>query len=308
MGATVEYNATMVERVDISEVLAIFRVKPDTPLPESARPFVPGQYMTLGLNNEAEPDKGGVRRPMSIASHPQSPDLVEFYVRYVNTPESDNPLTHLLWKLQNGDRMFLRPQPLGKFTIEDTIGADDGRLRVLVAAGTGLAPFTAMAFEQAALDPKADLSKWVVMHAASYDHELGYRDQLEKLASEQGLRYLPTVSRCHKCPDWKGDCGRVEDYFLPERLEDTEKKLGLEPGGLTPDNAAILICGLTGTIAQTIERLLPRGFVPDNRRIRKAIGWDPEIPATIFWEAYDTEPVLKIKDPDEVERLRALLP
>ena len=36
---------------------------------------------------------------------------------------------------------------------------DDPRLRVLVAAGTGLAPFTSMVFEAHALEPDADITR-----------------------------------------------------------------------------------------------------------------------------------------------------
>ena len=39
----------------------------------------------------------------------------------------------------------------------------------------------------------------------------------------------------------------------------------LESGELRPGRGAVLICGLNGTIAQTIINLAPRGFVPDNR-------------------------------------------
>ena len=44
MAKTLEYNATLVERIDISETLSIFRVKPDeTPDPgEGGRWFTPG--------------------------------------------------------------------------------------------------------------------------------------------------------------------------------------------------------------------------------------------------------------------------
>ena len=78
-----------------------------------------------------------VRRSMSIASAPEDVGPTEFYIRFVSKPESENPLTHLLWKLKAGDRMYMRPVAAGVFTIKDTIGLEDSRVRVMVAAGTG---------------------------------------------------------------------------------------------------------------------------------------------------------------------------
>ena len=201
----------------------------------------------------------------------------------------------------------MRNRPAGKFTVEDTIGVDDTRTWIYVAAGTGLAPFTSIVFDDAHQAPDAALGRHVIMHGSSYDHELGYRGELEGLAETRGLKYLPTVSRPQHCPDWTGATGRVEDFFMADRLADTEARMGMATGNLTPDNCAIFICGLNGTIQQTIERLLPRGFIPDNRRIKRALGLE-ERTSSIFFEQYDNEPIVNIKDPDEVARLKALLP
>src|SRR5678815_4123603 len=77
---------------------------------------------------------------MSIASAPEDDGAVEFYIRWVAKPESENPLTHLLWTLKDGDRLYMRAVAAGVFTVKDTVGVDDNRLRVMVAAGTGSAP------------------------------------------------------------------------------------------------------------------------------------------------------------------------
>jgi ferredoxin--NADP+ reductase len=306
MGAKLDYNATLLERIDLSEALAIFRIKPDDPPPEGPW-FIPGQYMTLGLNNEGDLDKGSVRRPMSIASEPQQREYLDFYVRYVNRPESDNPLTHLLWTMKKGDRMFVRPKAVGKFTVEDTIGADDPRIRVLVAAGTGLAPFTSMVFDKVRADAKADLSKFAILQAASYPNEVGYKEELDKLARDNGLKYMASISRPKEAPEWTGHTGRVEDFFLADRLDALEDALGLDRGGFGPQTCAILICGLTGTIGNTIERCFPRGFMTDNRKVRRALDIPDSWAPTIFYEAYDTTPPLDIKDEANVERLKKML-
>jgi ferredoxin--NADP+ reductase len=113
------------------------------------------------------------------------------------------------------------------------------------------------------------------------------------------------VSRPKEAPGWKGDTGRVEGFFEGARLGDLEQRLGLPPGGFTPKNVVIFICGLTGTITGTIVPLIDRGFVPDFKRIREALGVPADVKDSIFYEQYDTEPVINIKDPTVVEPLRA---
>ncbi|HEX9733999.1 MAG TPA: hypothetical protein VGG06_18670 [Thermoanaerobaculia bacterium] len=306
MAKPLAYNATLVERLDLTPKLAVFKVRPDEPYQGAVPWFVPGQYMTIGLNNETRPDLGSVRRPMSIASAPQEVDALELYIRYVDHPDSDNPLTHLLWEIRAGDRLYLRDKAVGTFTLRDTVGDDDGRLKVFVAAGTGLAPFVSMVRHDHLRDPRADLSRYAILHGASYPADLGYREELEAYRA-QGLVYRTSVSRPQECPDWRGDCGRVEDYFRPERLPELEQRLGLEPGGLNPDRAVIYICGLQGTIGQTIARLIPRGFVPDNKKLRRALEAPVDVEPTIFFEQYDTTPVVDVNDPVVIEPLKAQL-
>jgi len=304
MAKPLEYNATLVERIDLTSALSIFRVKPDQ-MPAEKLWFQPGQYCVLGMNNAEKPELGSVRRSMSIASAPEDDGPVEFYIRWVAKPESDNPLTHLLWKLKNGDRMYMRPVAAGVFTVKDTIGVDDPRIRVMVAAGTGSAPFVSMVRSELRHNPNADLSKWVLLHGASYPDDLGYRDELARFVDRNRLKYWGTVSRPREAPGWKGDVGRVESFFEGARLADLEKRIGLPAGGFTPKHAVVYICGLTGTIAGTILPLIDRGFVPDFKRIREALGVPTETPASVFYEQYDTEPVINVKDPAAVEPLKA---
>jgi ferredoxin--NADP+ reductase len=242
---------------------------------------------------------------MSIASAPEDEGPVEFYIRWVAKPESENPLTHLLWKIKAGDRMYMRPVAAGVFTVKDTVGVDDPRIRVMVAAGTGSAPFVSMVRSELRRNPNADLSQWVLLHGASYPADLGYRDELNRMTAENKLKYWGTVSRPKEAPDWKGDCGRVEGFFEGARLDDLEKRLGLAPGGFNPKNVVIYICGLTGTITGTVVPLIDRGFVPDFKRIREALGVPATVKDSVFYEQYDTEPVINIKDPAVVEPLKA---
>ena len=306
MAKPLEYNATLVERIDLTPSLSIFKVQGDPDVKAHHESFVAGQYVVLGLNNEERPDLGSVRRPMSIVSAPEETGPLEFYIRYVNHPESDNPLTHLLWEVGAGARMYCGPRIVGKFTLEDTVGADDSRLKICVAAGTGLAPFLSYARSACLRDPHRRLEDFVILHGASYPADLGYREEMEQLAAAKGLHYFPTVSRPKEAPEWRGDTGRVEDYFLPERLLELERRIGRPEGSLRPSSSAVFICGLQGTIGKTVVRLLSRGFVPENRKLQRALEAESLAPS-LFFEQYDTTPVVDLKDEELMADLRRQL-
>lgn len=306
MARPLTYNATLTERVDLTDELAIFKIAPDEP--PAAHWFVSGQYCVLGMNDETGPAPRPVRRPMTIVSAPEEGGALEFYIRYVSSPESENPLTHLLWPLRVDDRLHMRAHAAGAFTLRDTVGEDDARLRVLVAAGTGVAPFISMLRSAVLRDPAGDLSRYVLLHGASYPAHLGYGDEMRALAARHGLRYLATVSRALPgTPAWTGDIGRVEDYLRPERIGALEERLGLAPGRVRPASAVVHVCGLRGTIGACIRHLSGRGFIPDNRRIRRALEVPEDAAASLFYEQYDSTPVLDVKDAAVIAPLREAL-
>src|SRR5262245_46215632 len=129
-------NATLVERIELDPTLAIFRIRPDA-IPAPGEPwFLPGQYVTIGT--------GGIQRAYSIASEPEERRWLEFYIRYARNPATESPLTHVLWTLPVGARLHIGEKIAGRFTLERTVAAGDARSKLLVAAGTGLAPFVSM--------------------------------------------------------------------------------------------------------------------------------------------------------------------
>ena len=300
MAKVLEYNARVVQRVDHTPDLSSFITRQDEPL-DGDPAFVPGQYVAIGLNNTARPELGSVRRAMSITSAPEEVGVLEFYVRRVSKPASENPLTHILWELEEGDRLFVSRKPVGRFTLEDTINRPEA-LKVLVAAGTGIAPFVSMVRSRRLSSKTPDMRDLVLLHGASYPEDLVYRQELEDAASRFGLQYFSTISRPSEAKDWQGAVGRVEDFFLPQRLEALETKLVQGAGALKPGRAGVLVCGLQGTIAESIKRLAARGFMPHDRKIRGAL--ELEHPASLWWEQYDNEPVIDLEDVDLISSLR----
>lgn len=292
----IDYNATLIKKNILTPGLAIFRVQHDNDI----QCFTAGQYAILGLNHR---EKGPVMRPYSIASPPhRHNDYLEFYVRYVDSPTSDNPLTHLLFDLEPGARLMMREKIAGHFTVGKTMGEDDPRLRVLVAAGTGLGPFLPMVLEHQ--HQTGNAGPYALLHAASHPEALGYRHILETVMNQgDHHRYLPTISRPQLAPDWKGLTGRAEAHFTPEGIENLEDQLGLGRGGFNPENCTVMICGLTGTIANSLMGLMHRGFVPADRKLRRALGISAETESAVYFEQYDAAPILDVKNQELMENL-----
>ena len=297
MTTALPQNATLLDRIDVDSTLAIFRVRPDAVPTDGGPWFLPGQYVTLGLAD--------LQRAYSIASDPDDRRWLEFYIRYARNPETDTPLTHRLWTIPRGGRLHVGDKIVGRFTLERTVGAGDTRVKLLVAAGTGLAPFLSMVRHAVGAGDRTTLERLVVFHGASHPHELAYADELADAQSRFGLRYVPTVSRAAEHPEWTGRTGRVESLFSGNGSSRLESELGLSGRGLHPDDAVAYVCGFRGTIAETVRQLLRRGFVPEDRRLRRMLGIPDTAKPSLFFEQYDLEPVFDPKDTELIETLRA---
>ena len=280
-------NATLVERIELDPTLVIFRIRPDA-IPVPSEPwFLPGQYVTIGA--------GAVQRAYSIASEPEERRWLEFYIRFARDPATATPLTHVLWKLGAGERLRLGEKIAGRFTLHRTVPAGDTRVKLLVAAGTGIAPFVSMVRHALRANDAAALARLAVLHGVSHPQELAYRDELTDAASRYGLRYFPTVSRPAGHPEWTGLTGRVESLFDDGRLDSLD---------LRPERAAVYVCGFRDTIAGSVRRLLGRGHVPEDRRLRRLLGIADDAKPSLFFEQYDLEPVFDASDEAFIASLR----
>jgi ferredoxin--NADP+ reductase len=281
-------NATLVERIELDPTLVIFRIRPDT-VPAPSEPwFLSGQYVTIGT--------GAIQRAYSIASEPGERRWLEFYIRFAREPATPAPLTHVLWKMRVGDRLHLGEKIAGRFTLQRTVPAGDTRVRLLVAAGTGIAPFVSMIRHALRTADSATIGRLAVLHGVSHPHELAFRDELTDAASRYGLRYFPTVSRPAGHPEWTGLTGRVESLFDDGRLDDID---------LRPESAAVYVCGFRDTIAGSVQRLLGRSHVPEDRRLRRLLGIADDAKPSLFYEQYDLEPVFDVNDTALIASLRA---
>ena len=243
MSTDYPYNGRLSRWEEIAEGLAIVGVQAlETPFP-----FNPGQYATLGLMG---PHGKLVQRPMSISSSADRLEEYEFFVRLVHGGE----FTPLLWKLQVGDPINIKGAK-GRFNLQE-----DGRIGVLVASGTGSAPFMSMIDT---LRDRGQTRDLVLLHGVSHDYDLAWRDELEALVASGRfpLHYAGTVSRPHESPEWQGLTGRVESVFADQ----------LNAHGLTSENATIYLCGNPDMIAAVEEMALARGFPQE--QVRKELYW-----------------------------------
>src|SRR5664279_3756914 len=170
------YNAVLIGREEINAQLLIMRVQPD----EASFDFKPGQFGVLGLLGRearvpeaddeeplAKPDQM-IRRAYSIASSSVEKRYIEFYVTLITSGQ----LTPRLFAMPYGSRLFLGPKASGMFTIDRI---PPGRAVLLIATGTGLAPYMSMLRTLLVNDSSRP---FVVLHGARYSWDLGYRGGL----------------------------------------------------------------------------------------------------------------------------------
>jgi ferredoxin--NADP+ reductase len=97
-----------------------------------------------------------------------------------------------------------------------------------------------------------------ILDGASRSRELGYREELERIAAEvPWLKYVPTVSRPWEDPSWKGETGRVDDLI----------RKYADQWNLTPESATAYLCGHPGMIENVNGILQRRGW--DEKAIKR---------------------------------------
>jgi ferredoxin--NADP+ reductase len=238
--------------------------------------FRAGQFVSLGVGLPY--DNRITYRAYSIASPPEEKRHFELYIKMVTEP-LPGKLTSAIFNLKERDRVYWR-YPAGFFTIEEKKmdGSLDMRRLILVASGTGLAPFISYILHLKNIGTRREI---ILMHGAKYAADLGYRDILENLQAQTqnnwNFRYLPTVSR----PDhplsagWNGNTGRVESLLI--RNNDNTSELERIVGErITPENSFFHICGYQGTIDAVSKLLTPAGFVTNINK-RKDSSFDIKI-------------------------------
>jgi len=272
MSAPTELNAVVVRRIDAASGLMILTVAPDGwKMPE----FKSGQYVVLGLPGKAprtalsepedppaEPEKL-IRRAYSIASSPTVEGEIEFYVTLVRS----GALTPRLWELQPGGRVWMSNKPVGLFTLDQV---QPEKHIVMIATGTGLAPYMSMLRTHLAGSRER---RYAALVGARHSWDIAYSSELMTMQRlTPRFTWLPTVSRPGEEPiKWTGDTGHVQELWRSRRLA---QRWGFEP---TPENSHVFLCGSPGMIEDMTRMLADEGFRADER------GKPGEVHAEKYW-------------------------
>jgi len=228
------YRARIMKRRDVSGDLWVIRADPG-----GEYPFVSGQYATLGV---VTPEKHH-ERAYSIVSAPHE-KFLEFFIELV--PQGE--VTPKLYPFQVGDEITLRKAAKGRFTLDTTSGRTN---HLLLATVTGVAPFVSFVrslYHQGKTSKAAGQNKLFLIDGASRSGELGYREELVRIAADvPWLTYVPTVSRPWGDKSWEGETGRVDD--LVRKYSDSWR--------LTPENTVAYLCGHP-TMVENAKGILKR--------------------------------------------------
>ena len=235
-------------RIDLTHDLWKVWLKPAQPFN-----FKPGQYCTIGAD--------GIERPYSIASSPDEPEI-ELFVELV--PPPDGNLTPVLYDLNVGTELTLRPRAKGIFVFKPEF-----RNHVMVGTVTGIAPYVSM-LRKFLNDPEwnADAAiarddyRFYVLEGASYLDEFGYDEELAALAdAHPNIEFYHSVSRPDEARNaaWDGPEGRINNL-----VEDF-----VNARDLNPAETVIYACGHPGMIEDVKARYEDTGYHFEEERFWK---------------------------------------
>ena len=198
----------------------------------SAISFKPGQFVSFEVAVPGFPRPG--MRPYSIISSPNERHAIDLVLNFV----PGGPGSTYLFGLRPGQRTRFKG-PAGSFYLRDST-----KSVLLVATGTGIAPFRSML---SALAEKGDPRPVTLFWGLRSERDLYYQDELQFLAARhRDFKFVTTLSR--PSPEWKGARGRVTD--LVRTQIDSVK------------NLEVYLCGNSGMIKDVTASLNQIGLCP----------------------------------------------
>ena len=210
--------------------------------------FQNGQFAMIGLEVDGRP----LVRAYSMASANHE-DALEFFSIKV----ADGPLTSRLQTIREGDTILVGRKATGTLITANLI---PGQRLLLLATGTGLAPFASLIKDPDIYDTYETV---ILAHGCRQVSELAYGEQLvENLRKdevfgpmvEDRLIYYPTVTR-----EPFRNRGRVTDLVESGQLF---ADVGLPPLDLETDR--VMLCGSPGMLDELRAMLSARGFAEGN--------------------------------------------
>lgn len=183
-----------------------------------------------------------ITRPYSIASLPNG-NQFELCLNLVQ----EGLFSPFLFHMKTGDTVEMSA-PLGFFVIRNP-----AKEALLIATGTGIAPFRGMVPEYLSHSQAQQLT---LLFGVRHERSIYYGDEFEELARRHSnFNFWPTLSRPE--PTWEGRTGHIQVHLL-EAIGDRR-------------DMDVYICGL-------------KIMVDDVRAILKGLGFDRK---QIVFEKYD---------------------
>ena len=132
---------------------------------------------------------------------------------------------------------------------------------VMVATGTGLAPYISMLTSE--LQCRAPPRMFAVLHGAYHSWDLGYRSELQTMQYLcQNFEYIATIDKPADEPaPWTGKTGWVQEIWKSGAVAEA---LGFKP---TPDNTHVFLCGVSGMVNAMLEALNTDGFTEHTKMV-----------------------------------------
>lgn len=195
--------------------------------------FKAGQFISFDVLKEGYPYP--ITRPYSIASPPVISDRVLLLFNLV----PGGPGSTYLFSLHEGSTVSFKG-PAGSFYLRE----DPTKQVLLVATGTGIAPFRSMLLTQL---ERSSVQPVTLIWGLRYEHDLYYQDELRALAERhRQFSFVTTLSR--PGPSWTGAKGRVNG-LVQERVTSVR-------------DLAVYLCGNNDMIKEVTATIQAKGLCP----------------------------------------------
>jgi Na+-transporting NADH:ubiquinone oxidoreductase subunit F len=222
-----EFVATVESIVPLTHDTRLFRFRLDDP--EGIK-FKPGQFVQFRIPGAGE------ERAYSIASSPNSPNIVELIVRMV---PGGLATTYLFNKLKVGDRIYLTG-PYGDFFLHE----DTEDPIICVGGGSGSAPIRSII---SYLREKNSPRKIISFYGGRTPKDIYFTEEYKKLEHEMpDFIHIPAISDPLEENGWKGEKGLITQV-MDRHLKDI------------PQYEAY-ICGLEVMIEYAVKTLCKCGM------------------------------------------------
>lgn len=221
-------RARLIESAEVAEGIRHFVFEaPDM----ETLDFIPGQFVSF---TAFEKSGKSVTRAYSIASPPAGTNRFELCVTFVD----DRDFSPHLFDMKPGDAMEMQV-PAGHFVLRTP-----PRETILVATGTGIAPFRSMLKAYV----NATSPHFTLLYGARHESHILYRAEFEELERRfPHFHFRPVLSRPES--GWRGRTGYVQAH------------LAEATGGRSAVD--VLLCGLKTMVEETRHLLKETGFAND---------------------------------------------